>query len=91
MNLREIVTQLESCHYECEAGALENNVAFIRLKEISIDPADVGVIEAAIRWREAHDKAYRQDSFLELFECDSLLAAAVDALAAARAAKERGE
>lgn len=35
MNLKDVVEQLEACHYECEAGALENNVAFIRLKEIA--------------------------------------------------------
>lgn len=33
MNLKEIVEQLESCNYECEAGPLENNVAFIELKK----------------------------------------------------------
>lgn len=33
MNLKQIVEQLESCNYECEAGPLVNNVAFIALKE----------------------------------------------------------
>lgn len=28
MNISEIIEQLESCHYECEAGPLENNVAW---------------------------------------------------------------
>lgn len=35
MNLKEIVKQLESCKYECEGGSLENNVAFIELKQMS--------------------------------------------------------
>ena len=33
MTLREIIEQLESCNYECEAGSLERNIAFIELKE----------------------------------------------------------
>lgn len=33
--LKEIVEQLESCKYECQAGPLENNVAFIELKELA--------------------------------------------------------
>ena len=32
--LIEIIAQLESCGYQCEAGALENNVEFKRLKEM---------------------------------------------------------
>jgi hypothetical protein len=32
MTLKEIVEQLKSCRYECEAGPLENNVAFIELE-----------------------------------------------------------
>ncbi len=35
MNLIEIVEQLESCNYECEAGALVNNTHFIELKRIA--------------------------------------------------------
>jgi hypothetical protein len=35
MTLKEIVKQLESCGYECEAGPLRNNTAFIALKEAS--------------------------------------------------------
>jgi hypothetical protein len=31
-SLKEIVEQLELCGYECEAGVLVNNVAFIELK-----------------------------------------------------------
>lgn len=30
----DIIQQLEWCNYECEAGSLENNVAFQRLKQI---------------------------------------------------------
>jgi hypothetical protein len=33
MTLKEIVEQLESCGFTCEAGPLENHVAFIDLKE----------------------------------------------------------
>lgn len=33
--LKEIVEQLESCGYECEAGKLEFNVAFIALKKMA--------------------------------------------------------
>ena len=32
--LPEIVRQLESCGYECQAGKLEMNTAFIRMKEV---------------------------------------------------------
>lgn len=33
--IKECVDQLLMCDYECEAGFLKNNTAFIRLKEIS--------------------------------------------------------
>lgn len=33
--LRNIITQLEKCNYECEAGVMKNNVAFLALKELS--------------------------------------------------------
>ena len=33
MSIQEIVNQLEACNYECEAGPLENNTAFIELKK----------------------------------------------------------
>lgn len=32
MTLIEIIEQIESCNYECEAGKLENNVAWAKLK-----------------------------------------------------------
>ena len=32
--LPQIVSQLESCGYECQAGRLEMNTAFIRMKEV---------------------------------------------------------
>lgn len=35
MTLSEIVDQLESCGYTCEAGPLSHNVAFIELKRIA--------------------------------------------------------
>lgn len=34
MTLPEILEQLEACGYRCEAGPLENNLAFIALKEM---------------------------------------------------------
>lgn len=33
MELKEIVEQLEACGFECEAGPLENNTAFVELKK----------------------------------------------------------
>lgn len=33
--IKECVNQLLMCDYECEAGFLKNNTAFIRLKEIA--------------------------------------------------------
>ena len=33
--LRNIVIQLEKCNYECEAGVMKNNVAFLALKELA--------------------------------------------------------
>ncbi|WP_342512262.1 hypothetical protein MKY34_16785 [Sporosarcina sp. FSL K6-1522] len=40
MELRKIVKVLESCRYECEAGPLENNTAFIALKELAESEED---------------------------------------------------
>ena len=34
-SLRLIVAQLEACNYECEAGTLKTNVAFLALKKMS--------------------------------------------------------
>ncbi len=34
-SLKKIVTQLEICNYETEAGYLKNNIAFLALKELS--------------------------------------------------------
>jgi hypothetical protein len=31
-SIYEIIEQLKSCNYQCEAGPLENNVAFIDLE-----------------------------------------------------------
>ena len=33
--LSNIVIQLEKCNYECEAGVMKNNVAFLALKELA--------------------------------------------------------
>lgn len=41
MTITEIIKQLKSCNYTCEAGPLENNVAFKfleKLAEINPDP-----------------------------------------------------
>jgi hypothetical protein len=35
MTLSDIVTQLRACNYTCEAGALENNVAFQELVKMA--------------------------------------------------------
>lgn len=40
MTLKEIVEQLEQCNFECEAGPLVNNAAFIVLKSIANIPSD---------------------------------------------------
>jgi len=34
-SLKKIVAQLESCNYECEAGVMKNNVAFLALKKMA--------------------------------------------------------
>lgn len=34
-SLSQIVTQLKSCRYECEAGPLENNLAFVELERLA--------------------------------------------------------
>lgn len=33
----ELIRQLEACGYTCEAGPLENNIAFIQLKAMADD------------------------------------------------------
>lgn len=35
MTLPEIIAQLEACRFECEAGPLEMNVAFVELKKMT--------------------------------------------------------
>lgn len=35
MILPEIIVQLEACRFECEAGPLEMNVAFVELKKMA--------------------------------------------------------
>lgn len=39
--LEDIVVQLESCDFECEAGPLENNLAFIAFKKYVEKHSDV--------------------------------------------------
>ena len=34
MKLKKIIKELEECKFECEAGYLENSIAFIELKKI---------------------------------------------------------
>ncbi|WP_171056041.1 hypothetical protein [Paenibacillus sinopodophylli] len=34
-SISEIVAQLKSCGYQCQAGPLENNEAFIALEELA--------------------------------------------------------
>jgi hypothetical protein len=34
-SLKKIVAQLEKCNYECEAGVMEMNVAFLALKQLA--------------------------------------------------------
>lgn len=34
--LKKIVSQLEGCNYECGAGCLNMNIAFLRLKEMAV-------------------------------------------------------
>lgn len=38
--LEKIVTQLESCNFQCKAGNLTRNVAFLKLKEMASTPRD---------------------------------------------------
>jgi rhamnose utilization protein RhaD (predicted bifunctional aldolase and dehydrogenase) len=35
-SLKEIIEQLKLCRFDCEGGALENNIAFIELKKLAI-------------------------------------------------------
>ncbi|MCY8345038.1 hypothetical protein MOC74_06080 [Bacillus haynesii] len=40
MKLNKIVQQLKGCGFECEAGPLENNVAYIQLEKFADALAD---------------------------------------------------
>lgn len=44
MTLPEIVEQLRACQYECQAGALENNVAFVELERLAQSSASVDAL-----------------------------------------------
>ncbi len=35
MSLLEIIEQIESCTYQCEAGTLENNLAWVELRQMA--------------------------------------------------------
>jgi predicted DNA binding CopG/RHH family protein len=50
MTLTEIIEQLESCNYECEAGRLENNVAWQELKKMAQRPT----------WQEAAEEVMKK-------------------------------
>ena len=54
MNLKEIVTQLRACGYECVAGPIENNVAFIELERLAseTEPTLAQLIEASQKRRD---------------------------------------
>ncbi|MEA3186274.1 MAG: hypothetical protein QOD99_104 [Chthoniobacter sp.] len=64
MTIPEIVEQLKACHYECEAGPLENNIAFRELEKIAQGSAASGVATAsrpaeALISGKVHDSAGR--------------------------------
>jgi hypothetical protein len=43
MTLTEIVEQLRSCKFTCEAGALEQNIAFIALEILAENQGEIQV------------------------------------------------
>jgi hypothetical protein len=54
MKLKEICEQLESCNFDCEAGSIKNNTAFIELKKIAQLEEDTHKILALSREEMAH-------------------------------------
>lgn len=50
LTLKQIVDQLEACNFECEAGSLTTNSAFIELKELIY--GKVNVDDAWIKGRK---------------------------------------
>lgn len=61
MNLKEIVEQLEWCKYECQAGPLENNTAFIALKELAESEEDRILQDKADGAHEDYLESLRSD------------------------------
>ncbi|MCG8400859.1 MAG: hypothetical protein MJA84_04605 [Firmicutes bacterium] len=52
MGLPEIIRQLESCGYTCEAGPLEKNEAFVALTSISESDCDSCISDEESRQKE---------------------------------------
>ena len=50
MTLIEIVKQLKTCNYTCEAGKLEDNIAFKELENIIELSKDIDFEEDQISW-----------------------------------------
>lgn len=61
MNLKEIVEQLEKCEFECEAGSLENNTAFIELKKLAESEEDRILQDKADGAHEDYLESLRSD------------------------------
>jgi hypothetical protein len=64
VTLGEIIEQLESCGYECEAGRLEDNLAWRELKEMAESEEDE-YLSFKTKW-EARREAKKFDQLLEL-------------------------
>lgn len=70
-NLPEIIKQLESCGYNCEAGSLQNNVAFIELKRMADNLEEATLHAKAVWGKEPVDtieKGYIQTVALKFLE-----------------------
>jgi hypothetical protein len=50
MNLAEIIEQLESCAFRCEAGPLERNVAFVALKAMVKPGNQTTILDSIGNW-----------------------------------------
>lgn len=53
----ELIRQLESCGYRCEAGALENNLAYIELKRrvLELECVKMGVTITPLSQEQVRD------------------------------------
>lgn len=70
-NLPEIIKQLESCGYSCEAGSLENNLAFIELKRMAGNLEEATVLAKSVWAKEPIDtieKGFIQTVALKFLE-----------------------